>query len=121
MTSPQIDEKETTNPRGQELTAKLRQNREISNANLKPWKPGQSGNPKGSPKKRLSLTMLAREMIEKDPSILEDIVKQWLKQGRGGDREARRDLQDRLEGKVTQPIRSDEPIVIKVVYEESNV
>ena len=82
------------------------------------WQPGESGNPKGGPKKELSLTMKAREMIEKDPSILEGIVRAWLEQGKTGDRDARRDLLDRFEGKVTQPIVTDGEIVIRVVYED---
>ena len=33
--------------------------------NLKPWKPGQSGNPKGRPKKNICLTSLLKEEIAK--------------------------------------------------------
>jgi hypothetical protein len=40
-------------------------------ANLKPWKPGQSGNPGGRPKRDLAAE-IARSIFERDPEAIED-------------------------------------------------
>ena len=112
-----------------QLTAQQRTNREISNKNLKPWPLGTSGNPKGSPKKAQSITMAIREELEKiGPNgrtkaqmIAEGMVEASLYPvSASGSPKVLSEVLERTEGKVTQPIGgdSDQPIIIKVVYEE---
>jgi len=81
------------------------------------WKKGESGNPKGAPKKELSLTAIARALLEKDPERATRMVEKWMAQVEVGMTDARRDLQDRIEGRVPSPpteITGD--IIIKVVW-----
>ena len=75
------------------------------------WKPGQSGNPKGRPPKELCLTSLAREELAKpcpfapNKTWAEYLVERWLGQcvAHSG---YFRELIERLEGKVIQPIEA---------------
>lgn len=64
------------------------------------WKPGQSGNPKGGPPKEFSVTAKAQAILERDVKRLQRIAEMWITQAEEGKTEARRDLQDRMEGKV---------------------
>ena len=84
--------------------------------------PGTIPNPNGRPRKELSLTSIAKRMLEAHPEMAEEITKKWLAQSQAGLTEARRDLQDRIEGKVPLPSvkieGGGEPIVIRVVYED---
>lgn len=73
------------------------------------WKPGESGNPKGGPPKSVCLTSRAREILEKHPERLEKMAEQWLKQVERGKTEARRDLQDRTEGKSPDKLEVSGP------------
>ena len=66
------------------------------------FQPGQSGNPAGRPPKDYSITSQVKLLIDKDPKIAREIAHQWLKDATKGKTEARRDLQDRIEGKVTE-------------------
>lgn len=85
-----------------ELSEKQRTSREKSNSNLKPFKPGQSGNPAGRPPKGYSVTSQAKLLIDNDPAIARRIAHKWLNDAIKGKTEARRDFQDRTEGKVTE-------------------
>ena len=42
--------------------------------NLVPWKPGQSGNPKGRPKGRISLSTMVKRLAE-EPDLVEKVIK----------------------------------------------
>lgn len=81
------------------------------NKHLRPWKPGQSGNPKGKPKR--SLTTLLREAGEKGEVLGERLPEgmtvaeafaqaAWGHAIKGNPSFASQIL-DRLEGKVPQP------------------
>jgi hypothetical protein len=60
------------------------ENRARSNANLIPYKPGQSGNPNGRPKKRLIDQVLEELLLENDSQIAAVLAKIMLnKAGRG--------------------------------------
>ena len=75
-------------------------------ANL--WKPGQSGNPSGRPKKK-PITELYEEMLA-DPEFVEQLRASIRKSVRGGNMAMVlqvREMTDRVEGKVTQPIEAD--------------
>src|ERR1700723_707403 len=76
--------------------------------NLKPFKPGQSGNPGGRPKKR-PITELY-ERILSDPKNIAAIEKAVLATLRKGNMTMvllLREITERVEGKVTQPIDAD--------------
>jgi len=72
----------------------------------RPWKPGESGNPRGRPKKDVCLTTLAKAALEADPELAQKAVKKWLDQVVKGDAVARRELLDRLEGRVPVPVQA---------------
>jgi len=54
------------------IKKQFKNSREKSNANLrpKPWKPGQSGNPKGRPKKGEAIAPILRELLDADTVTL---------------------------------------------------
>lgn len=76
--------------------------------NLKPWKPGQSGNPSGRPKKKPITEMYER--ILNDPENVAAIERATISALRKGNMAMvlqLREMADRTEGKVTQPIEAD--------------
>lgn len=76
--------------------------------NLKPWQPGQSGNPSGRPKKKPITEMFERLMS--DPELVRafeaSIANSIRKGGMAGVMYVK-EAADRIEGKVTQPIEAD--------------
>lgn len=73
-----------------------------------PWKPGESGNPLGRPKKALTITSLLRDKLdEKDPktgeTYAQGIVKAMLKNALK-DPQVLKELLNRCEGKVTDVV-----------------
>ena len=91
--------------------------------NLKPWKPGQSGNPKGRPPKSICLTSLLKEEINKiNPkdrakrTWAELIVLATIRLAIKGNATALKEVWDRIDGRV-QDRRIDDykPITIEVV------
>lgn len=100
------------------------------NKNLKRgrWKPGESGNPKGRPRNELSITVKQREMLpllcpysKKDETWLEWLADRGLALA-GENATYYKELMDRLEGKVVQPIggQGGGPVILKVVYDNSD-
>jgi len=90
-------------------------------ANLKKaWKPGESGNPKGRPPNIKYVSEALRERLargELDAVTLADILADSLiKRAKKSDF-ALNIILERTEGKVTQPITPDGPIIFKVIYE----
>lgn len=77
-----------------------------------PFKPGQSGNPGGRPKRDLLTQHLIAELNEIDPASnvtkSRRLICQLVDKACGGDLTAIRDIYERVEGKVTQPIGGDE-------------
>lgn len=72
------------------------------------WQPGQSGNPSGRPKKKPVTEMYER--ILNDPKNLAAIQKATVKALLKGNMAMvlqLREMTDRVEGKVTQPIEAD--------------
>jgi hypothetical protein len=79
------------------------------------WAPGQSGNPAGpppGPKKnkiwREALERAIKRREHEDPQALEKLADSLLRKVGEGDVGAIKELGDRLDGKVTQPIGGDE-------------
>lgn len=75
--------------------------------NLTPWKPGQSGNPGGRPK-----TKQARQAFQKliDELGLEPAARAIYTKACEGDVAAFREMLDRVDGKVAQPIAGDDEL-----------
>lgn len=102
-----------------ELTEGQRTNRERSNANLKPYKPGESGNP-GGMRKGESLTARLRKILDSEyqdgktarECIVDTIVKELLDpSGKYGfNTPLLKEIWERVEGKVTTPIEIGELI-----------
>lgn len=92
------------------------------------WKKGESGNPKGRPRKEVSLTSLLKKYLDDVPDIqvggktntkswMELIVQAWLVGAYKGNAQLMRELLDRVEGKVPQPIAGAEGgVPIKITY-----
>ena len=78
-------------------------------ANLRPpWQPGESGNPSGRPKKKPITEMYER--ILDDPEAIAEIekaLKSALRKGQMAMVLQLKEMTDRVEGKVTQPITAD--------------
>jgi len=84
----------------------------LANLHGHQWKPGQSGNPRGRPKGTRYITELAREKLGKpcphapEKTWAEYLVDRWL--GQAVENAGYfKELMDRLEGKVTQPISGE--------------
>lgn len=78
-------------------------------ANLRPWKPGQSGNPKGPPRKKLVVEYLEEEIAEiaKTQGVESGTrlaAKKWAQMLFAGDRGAWKDYLDRRDGAVKQEL-----------------
>jgi len=71
------------------------------------WKPGQSGNPAGRPKKGETLTDILNERLDK-----EAFVNKVIELAQSGDRKAIELIWERVEGKVPDKIDKDERIEI---------
>jgi hypothetical protein len=80
------------------------------------FKPGQSGNPSGRPKSKPFKEALERAIAERglDNSAIALLVK-----ANSGDVAAIREIADRLDGKVAQPIAGDDETQFKTVLEVS--
>lgn len=72
------------------------------------WQPGQSGNPGGRPKKK-PITELYQQVLE-DPEAMDDLrdfIRKVIRKGNMAAVLQLREMTDRVEGKVTQPIEAD--------------
>ena len=67
-----------------------------------PWKPGESGNPGGSPREKRFLTALERAVIQDDSVKLRAAAEKLLDRAAEGEPWAIAMLADRLDGKPTQ-------------------
>lgn len=73
---------------------------------LPPWKPGQSGNPKGRPKKKPFAEVL-EQMISQEPEALESVVKAALTEASNGNVQAQKMISEILDGKPTQQVEAE--------------
>lgn len=73
------------------------------------WKPGQSGNPSGRPKKLHITDAIRAELERKGPDGVpndEAIARALVEMARAGNMDAIREIADRTEGKARQRIES---------------
>ena len=80
-----------------------------SKANLKPWKPGQSGNPGGRPRKRLIDEALEDLLASNDSEAARDVAAALLKRARRGDLRAVQLIAERTQGKPARAIEISGP------------
>jgi hypothetical protein len=80
----------------------------MSVANLKQWKPGQSGNPNGRSMEMLDLMRLARKKCRKAIKVCEDLLEDTTMPA-SIRLEAAKSLFDRGMGRPLQPIAIEEP------------
>jgi hypothetical protein len=83
----------------------------------RPFQPGQSGNPNGRPKSKPFKQALQKALraAEDDSEMMARIALALVTKASEGDVPAIKEIADRLDGKVTQPISGDEdggPITI---------
>ena len=76
----------------------------------RPFQPGQSGNPNGRPKSKpfKDAIQKALKAADGDEDMLNAVALALVKKAKEGDVPAIKELADRLDGKVTQPIGGDE-------------
>jgi hypothetical protein len=90
----------------------------------RPFQPGQSGNPNGRPKTRPFKDALRKaiEAAGDDNSALKLVAAALLAKAQEGDVPAIKEIADRLDGKVAQPISGDdEGDAIKVIHKIERV
>jgi hypothetical protein len=84
---------------------------------LIPFKPGQSGNPKGKPKGS-GLTARLRKIVEEsDHDVAEALMKAGVKAALKGDYRFWAHIFDRLDGPVTQ--KQDQDVTYRIVRDEN--
>lgn len=77
------------------------------------WKPGQSGNPNGRPKKGYSITEWFREMLDSKPEVKDAIGKSILKKALDGDTTAQKMVWQYMDGMPQQDVTSGgKPITV---------
>jgi hypothetical protein len=82
--------------------------------NLKPWKPGQSGNPSGRPKRDSITSALLRQLEQQNAdseTIADSIAAVLVKRALSGDVRAIREIADRTEGKPRQQIKVEAEVM----------
>ncbi len=94
--------------------------------NLRPFQKGNSGNLNGRPPKDVSLTSLLKKYIETTPALIDGkpntktwrelLVETWVFASHKGNPVLFKELLERLEGKVTQPVSGEGggPIAVKI-------
>ena len=82
--------------------------------NLKPFKKGKSGNPKGRPKKEVCIPDILHKLLskpctqDKKKTNLEKICLVAIEQATSGDKDARNWVADRTEGKAVERVLKQE-------------
>lgn len=98
------------NPRGNKPTNKPPKPKAKLTAQMEAvkWKPGQSGNPNGRPKKK-PITELYEKILNdpKNMAVVEEAIIKALSRGQMAMVLQIREMTDRIEGKITQPIEAE--------------
>jgi hypothetical protein len=88
-------------------------------ANLIPWKPGQSGNPKGRPPGALSITSLAIKLLsDNDEEKAKKLARAIVEGATKGNPALVKELLDRIDGKVADKVGQDEEHPFKLIIED---
>jgi len=78
--------------------------------NLRPWKPGQSGNSAGHSKARRMAAELQKHL--ESTGDLQEIIEALVREAKGGSFQHIKEVFDRIDGKVPTPIEQvDSPVV----------
>jgi HPt (histidine-containing phosphotransfer) domain-containing protein len=77
--------------------------------NLKPWKPGQSGNPGGRPKGRLIDEALEELLLSNDSELALAIAKKLLARAKTGEVKAIQLVAERVQGKPKRQLELSGP------------
>lgn len=77
--------------------------------NLRPWKPGESGNPGGRPRKRLIDRELEELLTKEDSALAKAIAEVLLARARKGDLRAIQLVAERTEGRPRQAMEVSGP------------
>jgi hypothetical protein len=77
--------------------------------NLKPWKPGQSGNPGGRPKGRLIDETLEELLLRNDSELALAIAKKLLARAKAGEVKAIQLVAERVQGKPKRHLELSGP------------
>lgn len=86
------------------------------------FKPGQTGNPKGRPKKIPEIDDLLADVLgNEDGTGAKEILEALLREARKGNVRAAEVLLDRAYGKPTQPVKGDFDGEFRVYWQEPNV
>ncbi len=107
-TSAKVKRKKSLPSKGK--TEDKRTARDRSNANLKPFPPGVSGNPSGREKGSLSIMKVIREILNNEKSgakRTKKISEVMLKAAEDGDYRFFKELLDRIDGPVKQIIATE--------------
>ena len=86
--------------------------------NLKPFKPGQSGNPGGRPKKRLIDEVLTELLETADSSEALAVARALIKKAKKGDSKAAQLVAERTQGKPKQKIEMSGSLDLKSKSDE---
>lgn len=92
--------------------------------NLKPFKPGQSGNPGGRPKKKLIDEVLAELLGAKNSADAKRIAKALIRNAASGDSKAAKLIAERTQGKPLQKVEvtgnDGGPVSLVINFKKSN-
>ena len=77
--------------------------------NLKPWKPGQSGNPGGRPKRKLIDEALEELLLRNDSELALAIAKKLLARAKTGEVKAIQLVAERVQGKPKRQLELSGP------------
>ena len=78
------------------------------------WKPGQSGNPSGRPKGRVSITQRLKTTLAQDPELAQALVDTWIARSLGPN--GTKDLSmliDRVDGAVARTVHVSDTLNVK--------
>jgi tryptophanase len=98
--------------------------RKKGNANLRPWKKGQSGNPSGRPAGEISITaVIRRKLAELEPgqrkTVCEAMVADWLSHVRSPSARSAGVLAniiiDRIDGKLSTDVNFKGDVKVEIV------
>lgn len=81
----------------------------------KPWKPGETGNPNGRPKKGYSITEMMKEMLNNKPEIKESIGAVITAKALEGDIAALKMIWNYMDGMPQQKLEAEVSTQITVV------